>query len=58
MTGATAAQMGDAMTLMQSKMTMQHQTADHVEDNVDTLIAKLAEQGKNMKIMTEEEIQE
>jgi hypothetical protein len=34
--------MNDAMTVMQSKMTMQHKTADHVEDNVETLIEKLA----------------
>ena len=40
MTGASPAQMTGAMAMMQEKMTA-HQVVDHVEDNVETLLAKL-----------------
>jgi hypothetical protein len=32
-----------------------HHVVDHVEDNVDSLLARLEKQGKKVKIMSEEE---
>jgi hypothetical protein len=40
MSGATSAQMGAAMTMMQTKLD-RHHVVDHVEDNIDTLLARL-----------------
>jgi microcompartment protein CcmL/EutN len=55
MSGATSAQMGAAMTMMQTKLD-RHHVVDHVEDNIDTLLARLEGQvGKKVKILTEEE---
>lgn len=54
MSGATAAQMNTAMLAMQR----QHSTSQavtHVEENVDTLLAKLEGKGKKVKILNEEE---
>lgn len=42
------------MNLMQNKLQNQH-IGSHVEDNVDSLLAKLEGHGKKVKIMTEEE---
>jgi hypothetical protein len=39
-TGASPAQMTGAMATMQEKIAA-HQVVDHVEDNVETLLAKL-----------------
>lgn len=53
--GATSAQMTSAMTMMQTKLE-KHHTVDHIEDNVDSLLARLEGQvGKKVKILTEEE---
>jgi len=47
--------MTSAMNMMQVKME-RHHTVDHIEDNIDTLLARLEGQvGKKVKIMTEEE---
>ena len=54
MSGATSAQMTNAMNMMQNKKQTQHH-GSHVEDNVDSLLAKLEGHGKKIKIMTEEE---
>jgi kinesin family protein 3/17 len=54
MSGATSAQMGAAMTMMQTKLD-RHHVVDHVEDSIDTLLARLEGQGKKVKILTEEE---
>lgn len=52
--GATAAQMNNAMSLMQDKMESK-KVVDHVDDSVETLMARLEGHGKKVKIMTEEE---
>jgi kinesin family protein 3/17 len=53
--GATSAQMSSAMSLMQTKLD-KHHVIDHVEDNIDTLLARLEQQaGGKVKILTEEE---
>lgn len=54
MSGASPAQMTSAMTLMQTKLE-RHHTVDHVEDNIDTLLARLEGHGKKVKILTDEE---
>ena len=54
MSGATSAQMTNAMNLMQNKLHNQHNSS-HVEDNVDSLLSKLEGHGKKVKIMSEEE---
>lgn len=54
MSGATSAQMTNAMNLMQNKLHNQH-SGSHVEDNVDSLLSKLEGHGKKVKIMSEEE---
>lgn len=54
MSGATAQQMSTAMTNMQAQMQTQ-KTVTHIEDSVETLLAKLEGQGKKVKILTEEE---
>lgn len=47
--------MSSAMTMMQSKLD-QHNVVDKVEDNIDSLLARLEGQvGKKVKILTEEE---
>ena len=56
MSGATAVQMTNAMNMMQNKID-KHHVIDHVEDNVDSLLAKLEGHGKKVKIMSEEEEQ-
>jgi nitrate/TMAO reductase-like tetraheme cytochrome c subunit len=38
--GATSTQMTSAMSRMQTKLD-KHQVIDHVEDNIDTLLARL-----------------
>lgn len=42
------------MTNMQTQIKTQ-KTVSHIEDNVETLLAKLEGQGKKVKILTEEE---
>ena len=44
------------MEKMQLKID-RHHVIDHVEDNIDTLLARLEGQGKKVIIMTEEEEQ-
>ena len=47
--------MSSAMTMMQTKLD-QHNVVDKVEDNIDSLLARLEGQvGKKVKILTEEE---
>jgi hypothetical protein len=55
MSGATSAQMTNAMNMMQNKLQHNQYNGSHVEDNVDSLLAKLEGHGKKIKIMTEEE---
>jgi hypothetical protein len=46
------------MTTAMNKMQQQinaHQVIDHVEDNIETLLARLEKEGKKVKIMSEEE---
>lgn len=52
--GATTQQMTSAMTVMQNKLNAHH-VVDHVEDNIETLLARLEKEGKKVKIMSEEE---
>lgn len=40
MSGATSAQMTNAMNMMQKKIEGHH-VIDHIEDNIDTLLARL-----------------
>lgn len=54
MSGATSAQMTSAMNLMQNKLEKNNK-GSNIEDNVDSLLAKLEGHGKKIKIMTEEE---
>ncbi len=56
MSGATSAQMTSAMNLMQNKLEKNNK-GSNIEDNVDSLLAKLEGHGKKIKIMTEEEEQ-
>ena len=47
--------MSSAMTMMQTKLD-QHNVVDKVEDNIDSLLARLeGHVGKKVKILTEEE---
>lgn len=54
--GATGAQMTQAMNQMQNRIEQQH-VVDNISEDVDTLLSRLEGKGKKIKIRTEEELE-